>query len=618
MRRVKQYLTKPQAEFVFSKAPFPAMIAGYGCLSKKTKVWTERGLMRICDITSPIRVLSWNKKDHKFQLSLSGGAFPKGRDWLYQVSTQRGVFESTGHHLIFSSYGNYQPVSNLCVGDALVTCSRIRLGTILESALKSSVLDDPHCSQTNADLMGSYANEARQYGQQFLGHSSTGQVSFSLQGDVQELGQTSLSEDKILQISCQEHSVYYDMQVLETNNYIDEFGFIHHNSGKTTAGVTRAFDLKCKYPRQKVGYYLPTYPLINDIVVPRFEEFLSDKGIRYTYNKKDKELKIDRLGSIILRTMDNPERIVGYEHADAICDELDTLNIEKATNVWRKITARNREKKPDGSQNTLASVTTPEGFKFMYENWQKDPKPGFEMIRASTYSNQRNLPANYINDLISQYPAQLIQAYIHGEFVNLANKSVYSEFDRIKCACNAEIQPREILRIGMDFNVGHMSAVVHVMRMDEDGVQKAYAVDELQGLLDTPEMIANIKLLYPDYQIIVYPDASGDARKSNNASATDIALLREAGFKVFVNTKNPFVKDRVLAFNVLLKSGRYLVNIDKCPLLVESLEKQAYNDRGEPDKGSGLDHSNDAAGYFVNYEFGIARGKTAQFNLKGI
>lgn len=386
-----------------------------------------------------------------------------------------------------------------------------------------------------------------------------------------------------------------------------------YGSGKTTAGVMRAFNLKLKYPKQQVAYYLPTYPLINDIVVPRFEEFLSERKIRHNYNKKDKVLTISKYGNIIMRTMDRPELIIGYEVADSIADELDVLKTDKASDVWKKIKARNRQKKPDGSRNTIGVVTTPEGFRFVYDRWHKNPLEGHELIKASTYSNLRNLPDNYIDDLIAEYPAQLIQAYINGEFVNLTNQAVYTEFDRVKCATLATIKSGEILRIGMDFNVGQMSAVVHVVR---DGT--AYAVDELTGLLDTPEMITNLKLLYPDHKIIVYPDASGDSRSTNNASQTDIALLRKAGFKVFVNKKNPYVKDRVLSFNVLLKRGGYKVNVDRCPVLVEGLEKQAYDDKGEPDKSSGLDHTNDAAGYFVCYEFGISTGMTTQGKLKGL
>jgi hypothetical protein len=38
---------------------------------------------------------------------------------------------------------------------------------------------------------------------------------------------------------------------------------------------------------------------------------------------------------------------------------------------------------------------------------------------------------------------------------------------------------------------------------------------------------------YVPRQIYIYPDASGDSRKSNNASATDIAQLKQAGFNVW-------------------------------------------------------------------------------------
>ncbi|MFX5309818.1 terminase, partial [Acinetobacter baumannii] len=80
--------------------------------------------------------------------------------------------------------------------------------------------------------------------------------------------------------------------------------------------------------------------------------------------------------------------------------------------------------------------------------------------------------------------------------------------------------------VGMDFNVQKMAAVVYV----RDG-EELYAVGEFKDLFDTPAMIEAIKAKYQDHEIIVYPDASGDNRKSSNASETDIALLKKAGFK---------------------------------------------------------------------------------------
>jgi len=44
-------------------------------------------------------------------------------------------------------------------------------------------------------------------------------------------------------------------------------------------------------------------------------------------------------------------------------------------------------------------------------------------------------------------------------------------------------------------------------------------------------------------------DEDEDKDGRSNASKTDIALLQQAGFSVIANSKNPFVKDRILAMN---------------------------------------------------------------------
>lgn len=380
-------------------------------------------------------------------------------------------------------------------------------------------------------------------------------------------------------------------------------------AGKTHAAVTRALALKLQYPRQNVGYYLPTYDLVTTIAFPRFIETLEAWGIPYRQNKNDKMLHVEGAGSFIFRTMDAPERIVGYEVADSLVDELDTLPEDKARDAWNKIIARNRQKKPDGSANTVGVATTPEGFRFVYDRWVRNAAPGYRIIRASTMSNAANLPEGYIESLRGTYPSQLLAAYLDGEFVNLVAGSVYPEFDRTLNASAEGIQTGEALHVGMDFNVGKMSAVVHVLRGDDP-----HAVKEYTGVLDTPAMIALLKREHEGHRLLVYPDASGNSRKSNNASESDLALLRAAGFGVRVNASNPRVKDRVLAVNKMLASEgvrRYRVNPETCPELVESLEKQAYDKHGEPDKAGGLDHVIDAAGYFIAYRYPIKKPATA-------
>ncbi len=377
-------------------------------------------------------------------------------------------------------------------------------------------------------------------------------------------------------------------------------------SGKSAAAIARAMGLKTHFKDCDIAYYLPTYPLIEDIAYRRFPELCERKGIAYKLNKSSAFIEFPGAGRIVFRTMENPERIIGYEVAHSILDELDTLPTEKARLVWNKVIARNRQK--CSWPNTVAVATTPEGFRFVYDRWVKNPAPGYVLFRAKTMDNAANLPEGYIENLRNSYPSNLLAAYLEGEFVNLTHGRVYPEFDREANSSDAATKPGEPLFVGMDFNVGKMAAVIWVVRGRDP-----HAVDEIVGGYDTPDMIRQIQGRYPGHRINVYPDASGGGRRSVDASQSDLALLRQARFTVFVNSRNPAVKDRVLTANRLICTGgeRHLfVNSAKCPSLVEAFEKQPYNQNGEPDKSTGLDHISDAAGYYLAYQYPITQRTT--------
>ena len=374
-------------------------------------------------------------------------------------------------------------------------------------------------------------------------------------------------------------------------------------AGKTQALIYRAAKLIFSNGGD-VAYYLPNYPLVRTIAYPRFQELFENLGVPYDLNRSEHILRVNNK-QIIFRTMENPDTIVGYEVGDSLVDELDTLPTAKASEVWNKIIARNRQKKPNGVQNTVAVGTTPEGFRFVYEKWQKNRTPSYELIKAPTYSNP-HLPAGYVDSLRETYPSNLLNAYIEGEFVNLASGSVYVNYDRELNNCQITANQSETLHIGMDFNVNNMSASIHVMRDS-----KAFAVDEIIGAQDTPSVIKIIKNRYPDNPVIVYPDASGGSTNTTNAGTSDIILLKNAGFSVNAPRANGRVRDRVAAVNMALcnNDGQrlYYVNVDKCPNIALGLEQQAYDKNGEPDKKAGFDHLNDAVGYFVVRKMPIKR-----------
>lgn len=362
-----------------------------------------------------------------------------------------------------------------------------------------------------------------------------------------------------------------------------------------------------------IGLYEPTYDLVRLIMAPRIEEKLTDYGIRYKYNKSENIIytSSNQFGDFILRTLDNPARIVGYETYRSHVDEIDTLKEDKALEAWIKIIARNRQS-PKGVENPfnrVSAYSTPEGFRFLYKYWKKEKREGYDMVQASTLSNPF-LPSDYVDTLRATYPDQLIEAYINGDFVNLTSGTVYHEFDRETNGTQVEWDDKEPLHIGMDFNVGNMSAIAFVIRSGA-----CYAVDEITGSYDTPSIIETIRERYQRCQINIYPDASGKNRNAQGASASSIQLLRQAGFNVYAQNRNPFVKDRVLAMNTSFSKGYQFVNVKKCPTYTQNLEQQIYNKAGEPDKEGGQDHTNDAGGYMVVFKFPISKPSTKVVRL---
>lgn len=125
--------------------------------------------------------------------------------------------------------------------------------------------------------------------------------------------------------------------------------------------------------------------------------------------------------------------MVGYEVGHSLLDELDTLTAEKAEIIWQRALARNRLKIQDGHRNTVAVGTTPEGFRFVYEQWGRDTvkaeQGGYVLYRGRTMNN-KHLPPDYVDNLRNQYPSNLLEAYLNGEFVNLSDGIVHREWFR--------------------------------------------------------------------------------------------------------------------------------------------------------------------------------------------
>jgi hypothetical protein len=373
-------------------------------------------------------------------------------------------------------------------------------------------------------------------------------------------------------------------------------------SGKSKGGTMRLVIKMLCDPGSNGAYYMPTYDLIKLRAMPGIEQDLEQLGIGYSLNKSDYCMQMHGYGNIILRSYDRPERIIAYETAHSIVDEIDTLPKDKAALVWRKVTERNRQNR--STINTIGAVTTPDqGFNgFVYSKWGKNPQQGYELIKAPTASNPY-LPDDYIDQIRSNYDPILAELYINGEFVSLNKNKVYHFFNRSQHHTSRVITDQDkFLHVGLDFNIGGTCATVWVIQDN-----KPIAVDEFTSH-DTYDFINNLNK-YTGKQIVVYPDASGRSG-STNATLSDIGLIEQAGYQVDAPAANPAVRDRINAFNALLSHNRILINTDKCPNLTHAMETQGYTVKGDPEKYNqhpAIDDWLDASGYFINRKYPVLK-----------
>lgn len=385
-------------------------------------------------------------------------------------------------------------------------------------------------------------------------------------------------------------------------------------SGKSQAIVYRAMELLKRRKWAVIPVYAPTYRDLADINIPDFHNLFDMYGIRYSWSASHRKMIIRQgvfTGEIWFRSMSNPEGIVGYDATDSLSDEVDLLKPKKQKIFFTKMIARMRGCK----DSTAGLATTPEGFRMMYEWFEKNPIG--PLIRAKTTDNHF-LPADYVQTMFDQYDDLLRKQYLDAEFVNINGMQAYYGFKRgVNHLSNSDFNDKfgnieknhPVYCIGMDFNVHKMCAEVFIHIPSE---RRIHFFDEIAlkhpGYSDKPQtqvMCDIIKRQYPDKEIHVYPDPSAKHRETS-ATNSDIAILEKNGFRVYAHAGNPPVRDRLNSANTMFGQGRATMDTEKCPELTEDLEKCERDKFGEIDKkDEARTHASDAGTYPIEFLYPI-------------
>ena len=394
-------------------------------------------------------------------------------------------------------------------------------------------------------------------------------------------------------------------------------------AGKTRCLAAWVTLMAIDNPCTQGAAFAPTGPLVRDVVQRSMEEFWEEIGVTFTYRASPlPEYTLDLPSGpvvVLCRSMENWQRIIGLNLSFIGVDEIDTTRVQIARLAVTRFFARLRA----GTRRQLGLFSTPEGFGLLYSMFvEEGDKPDRALYRGRTADNPY-LPDDYLETLLSEYPANLIDAYTNGMFVNMASSAVYPEFKRdLNVSDVDEPDERDTIWVGMDLNVDRSWLVAMVRRGEDIHVFQEHICR------DVPACIELLHRFYAPWiehkQLILCPDASARNRNAQDAGISALGLLKRSGIRLQYQDANPFIADRVLSVNAQILNGlgeRNLKVHKSCKGVIRGLEQHSYNlQTQQPEKGDGgvddLSGQMDALGYAVWQMAGIKPWRTGGSSIR--
>ena len=374
--------------------------------------------------------------------------------------------------------------------------------------------------------------------------------------------------------------------------------------GKTYLSM-REICYRARIPNQEIFYITTSYRAAKMILWKPLKHRLQDLKWAKKINESELSILLKNGTTISLKGSEDPDKLRGVSLSYAVIDEAAECKLDE---LWGEIV---RPALAD-QQGGAMFIGTPKGkANALYDLYQFALDPDNTSWNSFQYTT---LDGGFVTEPeIESAKQDMSERQFRQEF--MATFETYE--NRIAWAFTREANiasPQEldtsVIHVGMDFNVSPATAAICVRQGND-----MYQIDEIQMYsANTFEMADEIKHRYPKSKTFVYPDPSGNARKTSS-NQTDHTILSNAGFLVKAPRKHDPVRDRINAINARFcsASGENHLYIGKQnKYTVESLEKYTYKEGTQvPDKG-GYDHMFDALSYCIAYLFPIIKNTQQQ------
>lgn len=305
-----------------------------------------------------------------------------------------------------------------------------------------------------------------------------------------------------------------------------------------------------------------------ETVTAKFDEW----GIKYTktLSGSKKHILIGKT-TVLLYSLENYQIIRGLNLDYAAVDEMAYSKKEALDVIRGRLRGRNTK------THQLLMTTSPNGYNFLYDEFGNiGDNTTKQLIHAVTEDNVF-LPEGYYETLYERYGgaenSPLFQQECLGKFVNLTAGSIYSHFKREINMAPCTLDKTKMCFVGVDFNIGNMSAVIVQYY---NGVFKVCKEIRLTGTdSNTFDLGQTIIKELQGYNVQIIPDSTGMARKTC-ATKTDLQILRDLGLRI-LETHNPHIRSRQQTVNMAFLKKQCLID-PSCVVTIKELESLSVRD----------------------------------------
>lgn len=227
-----------------------------------------------------------------------------------------------------------------------------------------------------------------------------------------------------------------------------------YGSGKSLALILKAWELCEDNPGNYILMGRKTYIELRDALMKDFFNTVPAERI-YEFKKSENRVVFTNGSEIIFRHLDviAESEIRSLNLGGAFIDQAEDISQE----VFLGLKGRLRRDCVKDNDRRIYMSCNP-ALTWLFEEFKRNPKPEYDLIESSTLDNEKNLPKEYVVDLLN-YPESYKQQFVYGVWDEslMSDKIVFAREHVQKLQENVRVPLKtyEGLEIFKEFVKGH-------------------------------------------------------------------------------------------------------------------------------------------------------------------